>query len=156
MSDERPLRQEDYRAMAEENRRLHERIVKMEEKKQRKEKPPKPPKPGAFREWWSEWWGLTLFAVIGFGTLMAVFMWAFHGAHQDEMNVAEQAAPAACYFWARDPAHPEPWSRIYIWERRHGRNQNWDKRNETAPPGGFETQEEAHAYLVKFDVPVCK
>lgn len=34
--DERPLRQEDYRAMAEENRRLHKRIAQLQEEKENK------------------------------------------------------------------------------------------------------------------------
>ena len=162
MSNEKPLRHEDYIAMAAENEQLKREMAAI--------KTPIPPvvvkgwvKKMTLTTWlynvglsvWSwcrEWWGLLLTGVVIIG-ISSPIVWF---GHQDDLDRAERKAAVRCYS-VRSVVSNDAWDHHYELVRhrptRHSKNEYWP---EVVPNKSFDTPQEAIKFLESTHSPVCK
>jgi hypothetical protein len=136
--DSKPLRQEDYQALAEENRQLREKLEKLTPKKK------KDPSPLWKRiKGWKFW-------PHSFSTLLAVlFIFAVIAGADDsyEKQKDEQDARTKCFYVGKPAAEFRPWDPWRLWEIKKGKSgkeywyfiKDMDKK--------FKTSDEGHQFL---------
>jgi hypothetical protein len=148
-SDIKPLRQEDYQAMAEELRVLKEKLAKDEKKKA--PKPPKPPRqPGSLDRWWSSYGEICL-SLLAIATLLFAFGFMIRDC------IKEDAKPN-CYS-ASQGSHSrpfDPWHVLKVGTGRYGENYlGWECRNNGNNCPGWKTKGEAEAFMKQWDLKGC-
>lgn len=114
-TDIKPLRQEDYQALAEEVKELRQENARL-----------KTPKVSWFkRVRWAKM-ALLFIAIVGGVSLLGSFIgWCIH---QDDLSNQEKNAPPTCYAIAHSAGEASPWDKWYIWIERAGRNHWWEER----------------------------
>lgn len=153
MNDEKPLRQEDYLAMAEENRRLREKLAAQGKKKGPKI-PRAPREPGAFKKWLSL--NGHIFASV-FGMLFLVGALSFLG-----WDCAQESKKPNCYKVAKWNHADRPWDPWHIWQVSTGRYGG--ERGFIECPGGteigncpgFKKFEDAQKFMTDWKLQGCK
>jgi hypothetical protein len=136
--DSKPLRQEDYQALAEENRQLREKLEKLTPKKK------KDPSPlwKRIKGWpfWTGTLGLLFFLCVIFAIVAA-------GIDERKKEEDESGAAPKCFYVGKPHSQYRPWDPWRIWEIKRGKSgktywyrvEDLDKR--------FKTSAEAHQFL---------
>lgn len=141
MSDERPLRQEEYRAMAEENRRLTAELVALKDKEE------KVRDRRSFA--WKSAAGWVSAAVVVLSVVSGIGIWFY----RDIVDVREQRASVACYKVDQVSTAMRPWDPYHVWEMRASRRERmWEVHVDGF---SFKNREEALAFLRGWGVRVC-
>lgn len=162
MEPVKPLRQEDYLAMAEELRQKDLLIQKKDAQIQKLDgeiarwrrtipPEPKPPKPRrtlttaqrANRDM------LIFVIVVSLLAGLGIFMGEFRD-RQRILDFRELEAEPNC-FRVSQPDRADPWDPFFVWKVRAGRNHEWRERLERP----FPKKEDAEAFVRKWDLKEC-
>lgn len=142
MNEQKPLRQEDYLATAEELRRLTAEVERL-----------RPPKKKEAEKAPARRWTRNLDVVFGVTTMLAVLVampiifCTVVGRDQ-----VEQAGPVTCYQIAQTRGD-HPWDPYYVWEKRKGRNRWWTTRIDGKT---WETEQAARQFLDIWKLEECR